>query len=125
MEKLTQYTPFVARLLLSVLFIVGAYGKLQDMAGFAGYLAMGGVPSFLAWPAALFELAVGVSMILGYQTRIVALLAAGFCIVTAVLYHRDFAQPMMMVMFLKNLGLAGGFLMVFTHGPGKIALDKA
>ncbi|MBI1172795.1 DoxX family membrane protein [bacterium] len=125
MDKLIAYIPLVARLLLSALFILGGIGKLSDVSGFAGYLAMGGLPAFLAWPAILFEISVGVSMILGYQTRIMALLAAGFCLVTAALYHSNFADQTMMIMFLKNLGLAGGFLMVFAHGPGTLALDKA
>jgi putative oxidoreductase len=125
MEKLIAYVPFVARLLLSVLFILGGLGKLADVRGFTGYLAMGGLPAFMAWPAILFEIAVGVSMILGYQTRIMALLAAGFCLVTAALFHNNFADQTTMIMFLKNLGLAGGFLMVFADGPGKLALDKA
>lgn len=125
MDKFTTYTPFIARLLLSALFIVGGLGKLGDVQGFAGYLGMGGLPGFLAWPAILFEIAVGVSMIIGFQTRIMALLAALFCVVTALLYHFNFADQVQSIMFLKNLGLAGGFLMVFTHGPGKPALDKA
>jgi putative oxidoreductase len=125
MDKLNTYIPFVARLLLAALFIVGGLGKLADVSGFAGYLASGGLPAALAWPAILFEIAVGVAMIVGYQTRIMALLAAGFCVLTAVMYHSNFADQTMMIMFLKNLGLAGGFLMVFAHGAGKVALDKA
>ncbi|MEO6299831.1 MAG: DoxX family protein [Paracoccaceae bacterium] len=124
MEKLNTFIPLVARLLIAALFIVGGLGKLADVQGFAGYLAMGGLPSFLAWPAIIFEIAVGLSMILGFQTRIMALLAAGFCIVTAVLYHSNFADQTMMVMFLKNLGLAGGFLMIFANGAGSVAIDK-
>lgn len=125
MDKLTTYIPFIARLLLSALFIVGGLGKLGDVQGFAGYITMGGLPAFLAWPAILFEIAVGLAMIAGFQTRIMALLAAGFCVVTALLYHLNFADQVQSIMFLKNLGLAGGFLMVFAHGPGKLALDKA
>ena len=125
MDKLNTYIPFIARVLLSALFILGGFGKLADVSGFAGYLAMGGLPGFLAWPAILFEIAVGLSMLLGFQTRIMAILAAGFCLVTAVLYHSNFADQTQMVMFLKNLGLAGGFLMVFSAGPGKPALTAA
>ena len=125
MDKLTQYTPLVARIFLAALFLLGGIGKLGDVAGFAGYVSMGGLPAFLAWPAILFEIAVGLAMIVGYQTRIMALLAAGFCTVTALLYHSNFADQVQMIMFLKNLGLAGGFLMLFTHGAGRLALDKA
>ena len=125
MDKLNAYTPTAARLLLSALFIVGGIGKLADVQGFAGYLAMGGLPAFLAWPAVLFEIAVGVAMILGFQTRIMALLAAAFCLVTAALYHSNFGDQTQMIMFLKNLGLAGGFLLLTSTGPGKLSLDKA
>ena len=124
MDKLSPYTPTVARLLLSALFIIGGVMKLGDVAGFGGYIAAGGLPAFLAWPAVIFEIAVGVSMIVGYQVRVMALLAAAFCIVTAVIYHNpsDAAQ---MTNFLKNLGLAGGFLLLTSTGAGKLALDKA
>ena len=125
MDKLTDYTPTAARLLLSALFILGGIGKLADVQGFAGYLAMGGLPAFLAWPAVLFEIAVGVAMIAGFQTRIMALLAAAFCLVTAALYHSNFGDQTQMIMFLKNLGLAGGFLLLTSTGPGKLSLDKA
>lgn len=125
MEKLNAYTPFAARLLLSALFLLGGVGKLADVQGFAGYLQMGGLPGFLAWPAILFEISVGLSMVLGFQTRIMALLAAGFCLVTAALYHTNFADQIQIVMFLKNLGLAGGFLMIAGNGPGKLALSQA
>ena len=125
MDKLNAYTPLVARLLLALLFLLGGFGKLADVPGFAGYLQMGGLPAFLAWPAVLFEIAVGLSMVLGFQTRIMALLAAGFCLLTAALYHNNFADQTQMIMFLKNLGLAGGFLMVSSFGPGKPALSRA
>ena len=124
MEKLQIYTPLVARILLAVLFVVGGIGKMGDVAGFAGYMASGGVPAFLAWPAIIFELALGVSLILGYQARIMALLGAGFCVLAGILYHFAPADQMQMINFMKNLGIAGGLLMVFVHGAGPFAIDK-
>lgn len=125
MNKLNAYVPFVARLLMSVLFIVAAYGKLSNVEGFTGYLTSGGLPAFLAWPAILFEVIVAASLILGYQLRIVALLAAGFCVLTGLMFHFVPADQMAMTMFFKNLAMAGGFLMFYVHGAGKVALDKA
>lgn len=125
MTKLNAYAPFVARLLMSVLFIVAAYGKLSNVAGFTGYLTSGGLPAFLAWPAILFEVIVAVSLILGFLLRPVALLAAGFCVLTGLMFHFNPADQMSMTMFFKNLGLAGGFLMFYVHGAGKVALDRA
>lgn len=124
MDKLTSYAPLVGRILLGALFLVAGLGKLSDVAGFAGYMASAGVPSFLAWPAVIFEVALGASMILGFQARIMALLGAGFCVLAGLLYHFQPADQMQMTMFLKNLAIAGGFLMVFAHGAGPLALDK-
>ena len=124
MDKLQIYPPVVARILLAVLFVVGGIGKLGDVAGFAGYMASGGLPGFLAWPAIVFELALGASLILGYQARIMALLGAGFCVLAGILYHFVPADPMQMISFMKNLGIAGGLLMVFVHGAGPFAIDK-
>lgn len=125
MEKLTAYAPLVARVLIGALFLIAGAGKLSDVAGFTGFLTSGGLPGFLAWPSILFEIALGVAMIAGYQTRIMALLGAGFCVLAGLLYHFNPADQMQMTMFLKNLAIAGGFLMIFVHGPGKAAVDRA
>ncbi len=124
MDKLRIYTPLVARILMGALFIMAGIGKLGDVAGFAGYMASGGVPAFLAWPSIIFELALGASLIVGFQARIMALLGAGFCVLAALLYHFVPADQMQMTMFLKNFAIAGGLLMVFTHGAGAVAVDK-
>ena len=124
MDKVTPYAPVVARVFIAVLFLLAGFGKLADVSGFAGYLASGGLPAFLAWPSIVFEILVGASMLLGYQARIMALLGAGFCVVSAALYHNNFADQTQMVMFLKNFAIAGGFLMIFAHGAGKLAIDK-
>jgi putative oxidoreductase len=124
MDKLNTYIPLVARLLIAALFLMAGIGKLSNVEGFAGYLASGGIPAILAWPAILFELAVAASLILGFQVRVMALLGAGFCVVTALLYHFQPADQMQMTSFLKNLAIAGGFLMLFSSGAGAVALDK-
>ena len=123
MDKLSHYAPLVARILIGALFLIAGFGKLGDVAGFAGYMASAGLPAFLAWPAIIFELVLGAALILGFQTRIMALLGAGFCIVAALLYHNP-SDPAQMTNFLKNLAIAGGFLMLFAHGAGAVAVDK-
>ena len=125
MEKLTAYTPLVARLLIAALFLMAGLGKLGDVAGFTGFLTSGGLPAFLAWPSIIFEVLLGLSLLVGFQTRIMALLGAGFCVLAALLYHFQPADQMQMTMLLKNFAIAGGLLMVFSHGAGKLALDKA
>lgn len=125
MEKLSMFAPLLARTLMGALFIMAGLGKLGDVAGFSGYLASGGIPAFLAWPSIIFEIALGAMLIVGFQARIMALLGAGFCMVTAALYHFNPADQMQMTMFLKNFAIAGGLLMVFAHGAGPVAVDKA
>lgn len=125
MEQLKTYAPLITRLFLAAMFIPAGLGKMGDVAGFAGYLTSGGLPAFLAWPSIIFEVLLGLSMLIGLQARWMALLGAGFCVLAGLLYHFAPADQMQMIMFFKNLGVAGAFLMIFAHGPGKLALDKA
>jgi putative oxidoreductase len=125
MSSINTNAPIVGRILIAVLFLLAGFGKLADVQGFTGYLQSGGLPGFLAWPAILFEIALGILLIIGYQTRLVGLAGAAFCVVSAVLYHNNFADQTQMVMFLKNLAIAGGFLLLAANGPGKYAMDKA
>lgn len=125
MQALSTLGPLVGRILIGLLFLLAGLGKTGDVAGFSGYLASGGLPAFLAWPAVIFEIAVGLLLIVGWQTRITALATAAFCVVAGFLYHFAPADQMQMAMFLKNLAITGGLLMFAIHGPGKFALDKA
>ena len=125
MDKLATFAPLVARILIGAIFLAASVGHLGDVAGFTSFMTSGGLPAFLAWPAIVFELVLGVSIIAGFQTRIMALLGAGYCVVTAVLYHFDPSNSTQMIMFLKNFAIAGGFLMLFAHGAGAVAIVKS
>lgn len=120
---MTPTTTLVARILLAVLFIAAGLGKLADVDGFAGYLAYGGIPAIFTWPAIAFEILGGVAILVGFQTRIVALAFAVFCFVTGALFHFDPADQMQMTNLMKNLGLAGGFLLLAMQGAGALSLD--
>jgi len=113
----------LGRLLLSLIFILGGAGKFANLAGTGAYMQSAGVPSALALPAAAFELLGGLAILVGWQTRITALLLAGFCLLTAALFHHNFADQTQMIMFLKNLGLAGGFLTLYANGAGGMSMD--
>ncbi len=125
MEQLKTYSPLIARLFIGGFFLLAGVGKLGDIAGTAGYIESVGLPGALAWPATIFEIAVGLSLILGFMVRPVALAGAAFCLFTAVVFHNNLADQIQMIMFLKNFSIAGAFLMFFAHGAGKLALDKA
>jgi putative oxidoreductase len=69
------------------------------------------------------EVVGSIAIILGWHTRVASLLLAGFTLATAVLFHNNFADQMQMVMFLKNLAIAGAFLMLAANGAGAFSLD--
>lgn len=120
---MTNLAAPVGRLLLALIFILGGVSKLGALTATGAYMQSVGVPGALALPAALFELLGGLAILIGWQTRIVALLLAGFCVVTAVLFHSNFADQVMMIMFMKNLAMAGGFLTLYANGAGAMSMD--
>ncbi len=124
MDKITTYVPLVARILIGLLFVVAGLGKLGDVAGFTGYLTSGGLPAFLAWPTIALEILGGLALIVGFQTRIAAILLAGFTLLAALLFHFQPADQMQMTNFLKNLAIAGGLFLLFANGAGALAVDK-
>lgn len=83
-----------------------------------------GVPGFLLPLVILLEAAGGIAIIVGWQTRLVALALAGFCVISAILFHANFGDQTQMIMFLKNIAIAGGFLFLVANGPGAYALDN-
>ncbi|MEM0976716.1 MAG: DoxX family protein [Pseudomonadota bacterium] len=121
MDQLQKYSYPLGRVLLGVLFLAAGMGKLQMGAdAFAGFIESQLPLGFLAWPTIIFEIAVGVLLIVGYQTRWVALAAAGFCVFTGVIYHGGADVTGM----LKNIALAGGYLLLFSRGGGGLCVDK-
>ena len=120
---LSNIAALASRVLLALIFIVAGWGKLQDPAGTAGYMGSVGLPAFLVWPTILLELGGGILIVIGFQTRLVALLLAGFCILSGALFHNNFADQMQAINFLKNLAIAGGFLSLVVNGAGGWSLD--
>ncbi len=123
MTKHTDTALLIARILLALLFIMAGIGKLGNVEGFAGFMASGGVPAFLAWPVILFEILGGIALLVGVLTRPVALALGAFCIASALLYHFDPADQNQMTQLFKNLALAGGYLALAVAGPGRFSID--
>ena len=83
-----------------------------------------GLPGFLIYPAIVIEIVLPVLVIVGYQARIAAGILSIFCLMTAFIFHFDFSNQMQLVSFLKNVGLAGGFLFIVANGTKDWAVDK-
>lgn len=113
----------VARLLLSFMFIMSGWTKIGGYAATAGYMASKGVPAGLLPLVIAVELVGGLMILFGVYARIVSILLAGFCVISAVLFHYDPANQGQMINFMKNLTIAGGFLMIYAHGAGAYSVD--
>lgn len=113
----------VGRLLLSLIFVTSGLSKIGSFAGTQAYMESAGVPGMLLPAVIAVELLGGLAIILGWHTRIAAFLLAGFSILSAFAFHANVGDQMQMIMFMKNLGLAGGFLILVAQGAGAYSLD--
>jgi putative oxidoreductase len=123
MERFTPAIMLVARILLAVIFITAGYGKIGGYEGTQQYMQMFGVPGALLPLVILAELGGGLALVAGFLTRLTAAALALFCIVSAVIFHGDFADGMQQILFMKNIAMAGGFLALVAHGAGRWSLD--
>jgi putative oxidoreductase len=115
----------IARILLSIIFIVAGLQKLFGIEGTAGYIASVGLPAatLLAWAAAIFETVAGIFILIGFQTRYTALLTALFCLFTGFVFHFNLGDQMQTINLMKNIAMAGGFLALASAGPGALSVD--
>ncbi|WP_315708520.1 DoxX family protein [Brenneria uluponensis] len=125
MKKLDNSLLLIARILMPILFIVAGYGKLgASYAATQQYMQAMGVPGTLLPLTILLELGGGLAVLFGFLTRTTALFTVIFALLTAFLFHSDFAVSVNQVMFMKNLTIAGGYLLLFVTGPGAFSIDN-
>jgi putative oxidoreductase len=122
---MNSWLPLMGRVLLVVIYLWSGFHKIADPAGTMGYMAAAGMPAtklFLVL-AILAELGGGTSVVLGYKTRWGAAALVLFLIPATLIFHRDFGNPIQMIMFLKNVSMLGGLLVLLANGPGRWSLD--
>jgi putative oxidoreductase len=122
-----RYLPFVGRLLIGLPFMFSGIGKLMAYGGTVAYIASSALPlpAPLAYAGAVtVEIGCGLLMVLGFQTRIVAVVFALFCLTTAAFFHTHFADPNQTFHFIKNLVMTGGLLQIATYGAGALSIDN-
>ena len=113
----------LSRFFLSLVFLVNGYSKITNIDGTIGWMEMYGLPGIFIYPAIVLELVAPILLIIGYYVRLSSLALGLFCLATAVIFLNDFADPMTLTNFLKNIALAGGFFILAINGPKEFSLD--
>lgn len=125
MEKCYMALALIGRIFLAHIFLVSAAMKIVDPGGSQQYMAGFDMPAtrFFLVAAIVFELTGGLSVLLGYWSRIGAIIILLFLIPTTIIFHTDFSNHTQMIMFMKNLTIMGGLFTVIAHGSGKLSID--
>ena len=124
MKKSEDIGFLVARILLPVLFIVAGWGKITGYAGTQQYMEAMGVPGFFLPLTILLEFGGGLAILFGFLTRFTAISTAIFTVITALVFHTNFSVDGNSINFMKNLSIAGGYLLLFITGPGAYSIDR-
>ena len=114
---------FVGRVLLSILFLVEGLGKISIRDDVIMYMEEFSVPGILFMPATILEILFPIFLIVGYKTKWAASIMALFTFSVAIIFHTDFSEGIQIIYFLKDLAIAGGFMIIVAYGPSKISLD--
>lgn len=119
-----------ARILLSLMFILAGLSKLTGLAGTTAYIAGTGLPmpGVLALGSGLLELLAGLAVAIGFKARVGAAALAVFTLLASLLFHSFWAMPAEQVMinqlmFMKNLSVVGGLLLIVAYGAGPLSID--
>ena len=113
----------VGRVFLSALFLIEGVGKLFTQEQVIMYMEDYGVPGILFIPAVVLEILFPLLLIVGYKTRLAALVMTLFTLTVAIIFHTDFSDGMQLIYFLKNLAIAGGFMIIIAYGSNKFSID--
>ena len=117
-------TELAGRILLAAIFLISGLGKIGGYTATAGYMSAVGIPGALLPAVIAFEVLGAIAIIVGWKTRLTALLLAGFTLLSGLIFHSNFADQIQTIMFLKNVAIAGGFLLLAANGAGALSLDR-
>lgn len=124
MNGISNIAGLIGRIILAVFWIYFGYTKIGGIEGIQGYMENFGIPGVLAWPVVALELGGGILLLLGFFSRFASLLLAGFCVMSAVIFHADFGNQTQLILFAKNIAIAGGLLLIVANGPGPMAINQ-
>lgn len=121
---MTNILDLLARILISIMFLLSGVNKIGNYEGTVAWMESMGVPGIFLIPAIILEIVGPILIIIGYKIKISAALLSMFCVATAVIFHNNLSDQMQFISFMKNIGLAGGFLFLFVNGAKNFSLDK-
>ncbi len=129
-DSYKAYVSVVGRVLLALMFILSGFGKLGNIQGTAAFIASGGLPAptVLAVAVGALELFGGLALVAGYQVRLTGLALAAFTVAASVVFHAFWSAPaeqqfVTQLLFMKNISVAGGMLLISALGAGPLSID--
>lgn len=122
-SRIQPYVLILARVFMAFIFLISGISKIFAPDAIRRYMEAAHVPPVLFWPVVIFEILGGLAILIGYQSRFAAAALAGYCLLTALLFHSNLSNQIQLVMFLKDIAMAGGFLYLASFGSGPISLD--
>jgi putative oxidoreductase len=124
LNSVQKVSDLTGRVLLSALFLLSGLGKLGAYTMTAAYMSSLGVPSALLPVVIATEIVGAIAIVLGWKTRVAASLLAGFTLLAAFIFHSNFHDQIQMIMFLKNVSITGGLLLLAVNGAGPLSVDR-
>lgn len=120
----TNLLATAGRLLIAALFILSGFSKIGAAEATQNYIASVGLffPTLLYLATIVVELGGGVLLLIGYRSKLLSIVLAGFTVATALLFHNDLGDPNQMMHFLKNLAITGGLLQIAAFGGGSVSV---
>jgi putative oxidoreductase len=123
-DAVRNLTEAAGRMLVAVLFLLSGIGKVGAYAATGAYMSAFGVPSALLPVVIATEVLGALAIILGWKARVAGFLLAGFCLLTASIFHHNLADQTQLIHFFKDLAIAGGLLLLVVNGAGPLSLDR-
>lgn len=123
-DRVLYYADVPGRAAMAAIFVLSGISKIGAFEATQAYMEAFGLPGALLSPTIAFEILAGLAILLRLGARPAALLLAGFSIVTALIFHRDFDDQLQQIMFLKNVAMAGGLLFLARNGSPSFSLER-
>ena len=113
----------LGRIFLSILFLIEGIRKFFFQEETIMYMEDYGIPEVLFFPALITEILFPLLLIVGYKTKFSASVMALFTLTVAIIFHTNFENQMELIIFLKDIAIAGGFLIIASNEPKICSID--